>query len=133
MDNKRKIFIKQFLNFNYIGVLTTGLGFIVYIIMLKIEFSYIPALTGDYVFGIVFSYFMNKKYTFSVIFNNDFLPLLKTTSVYLVSYVLNIFLLYLAYKIYGFNLIMSQAMIILLLAVGNFFMFKFFVFRSNDG
>jgi len=130
MDNKRKIFIKQLIKFNYVGVLTVIIGTSVFMLMIAAGLDYISSLIGDYSAGILFSYFMNKKYTFRVITNSDLLPLIKTSVMYIVSFFLNVILLKLSTEIYGYNLIYSQIVIVFILALFNFLVFKLLIFRA---
>jgi len=131
MDNKRKIFIKQFLSFNYIGLMTTALGFFIYIILLQLEFGYVIALIGDYLFGIIFSYFMNKKYTFKAKIESDFIGIGKTFITYLISFFLNLKLLDIFINIYLIDAIRAQVISSVFLAILNFFLFKIFIFSKK--
>ena len=129
MDNKRKISIKQFIKFNYVGAFTIIVGTSVFMLMITLGFDYISSLVGDYMAGILFSYFMNKNYTFQVKTNSDLLPLIKTVLMYVISFLLNVTLLKLSSEVYGYNLIYSQIVIILILAMFNFLVFKLIIFR----
>lgn len=129
MDDKRRIFIKQFIIFNYVGALTIIIGTFVFVLMIALGFGYIISLVGDYTAGILFSYFMNKNYTFGVKLNSDLLPLVKTASMYIVSFMLNVILLKLCSEVYGYNIIYSQFVIIFVLALFNFMVFKLVIFR----
>lgn len=107
--------------------------------MIGMGFGYVPALVGDYAAGILFSYFMNKRFTFRVEVDSDVVPLFVTVLSYLVTFVLNVWLLSLAIDTYRFNIVYAQVVIMLGLAVLNFVMLKFLVFgffasrkRRND-
>ena len=54
------------------------------------------ALAGDYAAGILFSYFMNKRYTFRVEVVSDAKPLSVTVLTYALTFGLNVLLLSLA-------------------------------------
>jgi putative flippase GtrA len=132
MDSKERIYLKQFIKFNYVGVLTVLLGTAVFMTMTAMGFHYFMSLVGDYAAGILFSYFMNKRYTFKVETIGDLVPLIKTISMYVASFSLNVLLLKVCADIYGFNLIYSQFVIIFVLAMFNFLVFKLIIFRVVD-
>ena len=129
MDGKRRTYIKQFIVFNYIGVLTVIIGTLVFVVMISMGFGYVISLVGDYAAGILFSYFMNKNYTFKVKTSSDLMPLIKTTSMYVVSFLLNVYMLKLSTETFGFHVIYSQLVIIFILAIFNFLVFKLLIFR----
>ena len=132
MDDKRKISIKQFVKFNYVGLLTIIVGTSVFVLMIALGFGYVISLAGDYMAGIIFSYFMNKSYTFQAVIDSDLLPLLKTALMYVVSFFLNVVLLKVSSEVYGYDLITSQFVIIFVLALFNFLVFKLIIFRVVD-
>ena len=131
MDGKRRVHIKQFIRFNYVGALTVVIGTTVFVLMIFMGFGYIEALVGDYAAGILFSYFMNKSYTFKVKTDGDVVPLVKTTVMYLVSFLLNVYLLRVSTEILGYHVIYSQLVIIFILALFNFLVFKLIIFGAG--
>ena len=129
MDNKRRISIAQFIKFNYVGVLTIFIGTSVFMYMITLGFNYISSLAADYAAGILFSYYMNKNYTFQVKISSDILPIMNTALMYIISFLLNVLLLKLCTELYGYNIFYSQIAIIFVLAIFNFIVFKLFIFR----
>ena len=103
-------------------------GTAVFLGMVAAGFGYVPALVGDYAAGIIFSYFMNKKFTFRAKVKSDALPLLVTVLTYVVTFLLNVLLLSIAVETYQFNVVYAQVVIMLFLAIMNFLMFKFLIF-----
>jgi putative flippase GtrA len=128
MGGKGRTFVVEFLRFHVVGIGTLLIGTAVFLGMVGVGFGYVPALVGDYAAGILFSYFMNKKFTFRVQVRSDAVPLLITVLGYLVTFLLNVLLLALAVETYGFNVVYSQVVIMLVLAIMNFLMLKFLVF-----
>ena len=121
--------MKQFIIFNYVGVLTVIIGTLVFVLMISMGFGYVASLVGDYAAGILFSYFMNKNYTFKAKTSSDIVPLLKTAAMYVVSFLLNVYMLKLSTEVFGFHVIYSQFVIIFILALFNFLVFKLLIFR----
>jgi putative flippase GtrA len=128
MGSKGRTFVVEFLRFHVVGIGTLLVGTAIFVAMIALSFGYVPALVGDYAAGILFSYFMNKKFTFRVQVKSDVVPLLVTVLGYLVTFLLNVLLLSLAVETYGFNIVYSQIVIMLGLAIMNFLMLKFLVF-----
>ena len=128
MGSEGRTFIVEFLRFHVVGIGTLIVGTAVFLGMIAVGFGYVSALVGDYAAGILFSYFMNKKFTFRVQVKSDVVPLLVTVLGYLVTFLLNVLLLSLAVETYGRSIVYSQVVIMLMLAAMNFLMFKFLVF-----
>lgn len=130
MGHEGRAFIGELLRFNLVGVGTLVVGTAVFLGMVAVGTGYVPALVGDYAAGIVFSYFMNKVFTFRVRVASDARPLLLTALGYIGTFVLNVLLLSVAVETWHFNVVYAQLVIMLLLAVLNFLLFKFLVFGS---
>jgi putative flippase GtrA len=128
VGSKGRTFVAELLRFQLVGVGTLLVGTAVFLGMVAAGFSYIPALAGDYAAGIIFSYFMNKKFTFRVKVTSDALPLLITALSYVVTFLLNVMLLSSAVETYQFNVVYAQVVIMLVLALMNFVLQKFLVF-----
>jgi putative flippase GtrA len=129
MGSKGRVFVAELLRFHVVGACTLLVGTGVFLAMVWAGFGYVIALVGDYAAGIVFSYFMNKKFTFKAQIENDAVPFLVTALTYVVTFMLNILLLTAAVERYGFHTIYSQVVIMLALALVNFLVLKFVVFE----
>ena len=66
MDDQKKSTLIQFVYFILIGGMNTLLTLAVYFILVYLGLHYSLALIADYIFGISFSFFMNKHFTFHV-------------------------------------------------------------------
>ncbi len=131
MGSKGRVFVAELLRFNLVGAFTLLLGTAVFLGMIAIGFGYVAALVGDYAAGILFSYYMNKKFTFRAQVKSDVVPLLVTIMSYVVTFVLNVLLLSIAVEVYGFNVVYAQIASMLVLAIINFLMFKFVIFGDR--
>lgn len=130
MGSERRILVAQFFRFNLVGILTVILGTAVFLAMIFLGFNYVLALTGDYAAGIVFSYVMNKDYTFKAKVASHARPFAMTVLSYALTFLLNVLLLALAVEALDLNVVVSQIVIMALLSVLNFLMFKYLVFRT---
>lgn len=128
MGGKGRVLVGQFLRFHLVGAGTLLVGTLVFLGLVALGCNYVIALGGDYAVGILFSYFMNKAYTFKAKVHSDVKPLSATVLSYLLTFLLNVLLLSIAVEVYAFDLVYSQILIMVALAVMNFLMFKFWIF-----
>ena len=67
MDYQKRNTLREFVFFNLIGVVNTLLGLVIYFSLIYLGVYYLVALVIDYIYGITFSFFMNKTYTFRIV------------------------------------------------------------------
>ncbi len=130
MGGQRRVLVAQLIRFNFVGALTVFLGTAVFFGILALGLNYVVALAGDYGAGIIFSYMMNKRFTFGVQVESNAKPFAITVLTYFTTFLLNVVLLSMAVESLGINIVVSQIVIIFILAVLNFVMFKFVIFRN---
>jgi len=131
MDSKGRAFIAELFRFHLVGVGTLLIGTLVFLALLALHVDYMIALAADYAAGIVFSYYMNKTFTFRAKVASDIKPLSLTILGYLVTFLLNLLLLAGAVELLSLSVVYSQLGIMLLLAMLNFLFFKFVIFGMN--
>ncbi|HEY0963227.1 MAG TPA: GtrA family protein [Pseudomonadales bacterium] len=130
MGSKGRALVAELFRFHLVGAGTLLVGTLVFLGMVALGFGYTPALVGDYVAGILFSYYMNKTFTFRAQVASDVKPLSFTVLGYAVTFLLNLALLALAVECLALPVVYSQLVIMLVLAVLNFAIFKFIVFGA---
>lgn len=128
MGSKGRALVAELFRFHVVGAGTLVIGTLVFAAMLLLGFAYTPALVGDYAAGILFSYFMNKTFTFRVRVSGDLKPLAYTVLGYLVTFLLNLLLLAVAVDVLALPVLYAQVVIMLALAAVNYLIFKFIVF-----
>ncbi len=128
MGNKGRALVAEFLRFNLVGAGTLVIGTLVFVGFVAAGLAYLPALAGDYAAGILFSYYMNKHFTFRARVQSDLRPLSVTVLGYAVTFLLNWLLLALAVEWLQWRVVYAQLGIMLLLAAVNFVIFRFIVF-----
>ena len=128
MGHKGRALVAELLRFHLVGAGTLVVGTVVFLALVAAGVGYVPALVGDYAAGILFSYFMNKEFTFRVKVESDVKPLSLTVLGYAATFALNVLLLAAAVEIYRLDVVWSQIVIMLFLAVMNYLMFKFLIF-----
>jgi len=128
MGSKGRAFVAELFRFHLVGVGTLAIGTLVFLALVALGFDYMMALAGDYVVGILFSYYMNKTFTFRAQVSSDIKPLSWTALGYLATYLLNLLLLACAVELFSLPVVYSQFVIMLVLAILNYLVFKFFIF-----
>jgi len=128
MGSKGRAFVAELFRFHVVGAGTLLIGTLVFLALLALGVGYTMALAGDYAAGILFSYYMNKTFTFRAEVGSDIKPLSFTALGYLVTYLLNLLLLACAVEVFSLPVVYSQLVIMLLLAMLNYLVFKFFIF-----
>ncbi len=128
MGSKGRTLVAELFRFNLVGVGTVAIGTGVFLLMVALGLDYRLALCGDYAAGILFSYYMNKHFTFRVAISNDMKPLALTVAGYATTFLLNLLLLSIAVEQLTLPVIPSQIAIMLLLAAINYLVFKYVIF-----
>ena len=129
MDHQKNSSLIQFITFNIIGVLNVVLTMAIYFLLLFIGWHYLLALTTEYAFGICFSFFMNKRYTFKVRSKATSVMFGRMLATYGLIFLGNMLLLAIAVDALGINPYLAQPLVFSILMVASFLMQKFFVFR----
>jgi putative flippase GtrA len=130
MGSKGRAFVVELLRFHLVGLGTLCIGTLVFLGLVALGLDYTLALAGDYAAGTVFSYYMNKTFTFRVQVRSDVKPLALSALGYGATFLLNLLLLALAVELLGLPVVYAQLVIMVILAALNYAMFKFVVFGS---
>lgn len=131
MDNKKSFLIKQFILFNIIGIINTLITFGIYSLCIKLGVNYRLALILEYVFGIIFSFIMNKNITFKHITGNTVKMFIKMVLTYIVTFGVNMGILSLFVEILQLNEYLSQFIALGIVSVLSFILQKIIVFREK--
>jgi putative flippase GtrA len=129
MGSEGRALVAELFRFHLVGAGTLIIGTLVFLGLVAADVAYTLALVGDYAVGILFSYYMNRTFTFRAEVRSDLKPLSYTVIGYIASFLLNLALLAIAVELLALNVVLAQVVIMLVLAVLNYAMFKFVVFR----
>lgn len=130
MVSEGRALVAELLRFHVVGAGTLLVGTLVFLGLVELGIDYTLALAGDYAAGILFSYYMNKSYTFRAQVHSDVKPLAYTVIGYAVTFTLNLLLLAAAVEWFALHVVYSQIVIMLVLAALNYLIFKFIVFGA---
>lgn len=122
---------KQSLKFVIVGVLNTIVGFIVYALYLNcINNSYLQALILSNIVGITHSYIWNNKWTFTVK-KFSMKSAMKFTSIYLISFLINLLFLRVLVDHMGMDKLLAQAISLFFTTLISFFGHKYWSFAKQ--
>ncbi len=122
--------LKQLVRFNIVGVLNTLLTYGIYSGLVYLGVHHLAAVAIEYAFGIVFSYLLNKRFTFAVrgggsrMFGRMLLA-------YVPTLLLNALLLWLLVDRLHWNKYVGQAVALGFVSVLSFVAQRAFVFRPR--
>jgi putative flippase GtrA len=131
MGREGRAFIAELFRFHLVGVGTLLIGTLVFLVLVALGRAYTLALAGDYAAGILFSYYMNKTFTFRARVRSDLKPLALTVLGYVATFLLNLLLLGIAVELLALPVVYAQLVIMLVLAALNYVIFKFVVFGTG--
>lgn len=131
MGSEGRALIAELFRFHLVGVGTLFIGTMAFLIIVALGRAYTLALVGDYAAGILFSYYMNKTFTFRAQVRSDLKPLALTVLGYVATFLLNLLLLSVAVELLALPVIYAQLVIMLVLAALNYVIFKFVVFGAG--
>jgi len=115
----------QFLAYNVIGIINTIVGFSIIFALMFYGVSATSSNIIGYVIGAIFSYFLNKKYTFKSKKHNK-IQAIKFFTVLLISYCLNFITL--QWLLTFTNPYLAQFISAVIYTLSSFLLAKFFVF-----
>jgi putative flippase GtrA len=129
MDHKKTNPLIQFIAFNVIGMVNTLLAMAIYFLIIYMGGHYAFALIADYTFGICFSFFMNKHFTFRIQTKATLNMFSKMVLSYGLLFVGNLGILTFSVEVLEINVYLAQVLSWSGLMVISFFLQKMFVFH----
>jgi putative flippase GtrA len=123
--------VNKFIGFLFVGSFNTLMAFAIYALLLGDGVHYMLASSASFVFGVLEGYTLNSFLVFRV--KPQFKSLFKFTSVYIISLVLNLTMMYLLVEQLHMDKLIAQIITSLVLAVVNFYLIKIFVYRLQPG
>ncbi|MBQ4899954.1 GtrA family protein [Paenibacillus sp. Marseille-P2973] len=119
--------------FVLVGILNTCISFIAYIFFISfVSDNYLFALMFSHLFGIINSYFWNRRWTFNSV-NTNHRSILKFVLVYFITFLVNLLLLHLLIDNGGINKLLSQALALLVTTAISFVGHKYWSFKKING
>jgi putative flippase GtrA len=123
--------IPQFIRFNIVGILNTGLTYAIYAGLVFIGVNHFVALGADYAVGIVFSFLMNKRLTFQVKGKGSLWMFVRMVASYVLLLALNALILWALVDRGGVNTYLGQAFALAAVALLSFAAQRVVVFRVH--
>lgn len=121
----------RFVKFIFVGILNTIVGYGTYALLIFFGFNYIISSTVSTIVGVINSFILNKKITFSDKGINKKTPF-KFISVYLFSYFIGLFNLSIFIKKLGFNPYLAGFINLFITTLISWFGHRYFSFNDNE-
>lgn len=119
---------RKFMKFLFVGALNTAFGYSVYAVFVTLHASHNVALTIQYILGVLW----NFKTTGVIVFkNHDNTRIVRFFMSYVLTYSINLVCLNLLVNL-GVGKYLSQAIMVLPMAILSFIIFKTFVFKVKN-
>lgn len=110
----------EFIKFLLVGAGNTFLGYVIFFILIYwFGVNYVVAMISEYAIIIVVSYFLNKLWIFKTA-TSPGKEIIKFVSVYFLSFAANFFLMHVAVDILKYSALISQLIVLSVLAVISF-------------
>lgn len=125
---KQKIISQRFLTFGFWGGVNAVLAYGVYALLVKLNLNYLVAGTLSFILGTSFGYLVNSKYTFKRDISHHLY--LKYLIIYIISYFLNLGLLYLFVDIFHISSYLAPVFCMGVMAIVNYFLVRIVLFKK---
>ena len=124
--------MKQFNQFLLLGLFSTAVDYMTYSLLILLSVHYIAAIIVGYSLGLVFNYYMGRKYIFTkgTKLKNTRHEFVSVVIIALIGMFLNIIIVkLLSYMIFSLNPLYSRIIAIGIVFFWNFFLRKIFVYH----
>ena len=128
MLNVFRSFISQLFLFGVVGIGLNIISYLIFCLLVYLEISYSVALSLVYISFLVINFFIYKKKIFHK-GDHSKVTVVKYFFSHLLIYILNLFFLFLSVDIYKLSPFYSQFIIILILGLLMFYLYKYWVYK----
>ena len=128
MLNVFRSFISQLFLFGIVGIGLNITSYLIFCLLVYLEMSYGVALSLVYISFLVINFFIYKKKIFHKR-DHSKVTVVKYFFSHLLIYILNLFFLFLSVDIYNLSPFYSQFVIILILGLLMFYLYKYWVYK----
>ena len=131
MGHEKKELLKELVSFHIVGIVNTAITYGIYSLLVALGVDYRAALVLEYCFGIVFSFVMNRRYTFRHEGTVSFRMVASMIGSYLAVLAFNFGLLLFFVERLGMNEYLGQLLALGFAVALSFAAQKFLVFRKT--
>jgi putative flippase GtrA len=125
--------ILQFVRFNFVGIVNTALTYGVYAALVFVGVNHFAALGADYAVGIVFSFLVNRRFTFRIKGRTGLGTFARMVGSYMFLLGLNALILWVLVDKSAMNTYLGQAIALAAVALVSFAVQRVVVFRAHRG
>lgn len=126
----KNLFKRKEIRFLFVGGINTVVGYGSYALFIFLGLNYVAAQTFSTIIGVINSYFWNKYFTFKQPYKS-FAEIIKFLSVYLVSYLMNLLILYIFVDILKLNEYAAGLLGLIFTTLISYFGHNYFSFRKR--
>lgn len=121
---------KQFMSYLFVGILTTGVNYFTYMILLSCHIEWLIANSIAWLFAVIFSYYHNKKYVFKShgSIKEEFISFLTLRCLTLLVENISLFILIETINIHQFY---SKIIVSLITIISNYLLCQFKIFKEE--
>ena len=130
MGSEKRNLLREFISFNIVGIINTIIIYGIYSLFIFLEFDYRIALFLEYCFGIVFSFLVNRKFTFKHTGRISLRMVVSMIGSYVIVFVLNMALLIVFVEKLFIGKYLAQLFALAISVAVSFFAQKYIVFRK---
>ena len=131
MGGEKRNFLKELIVFNIVGIINTVITYGIYSLLVFLGFDYRAALFLEYCFGMTFSFFMNRKFTFHNTARISLRMALSMAGSYVCVLFVNMVLLIVFVEKFLLDKYLAQLFALAICVAVSFFAQKYIVFRNN--
>ena len=128
MLNVFRSFISQLFLFGIVGISLNLTSYLIFCLLIYLKISYSLAISLVYLVFFIINFFIYKEKIFQKK-NHSSGTVIKYFFSHLLIYILNLFLLFLSIDIYQLSPFYSQFVIILILGLLMFYLYKYWVYK----
>ncbi|MFC4804987.1 GtrA family protein [Filifactor villosus] len=126
--------LKELIRYGFFGVLSTGINFVLFYILIKLRVHYIACNVLSYVVAVYISYYFNKWWVFeedSSERSNDMIKKIKYFFVRVLSLLVDTVLLYLCVDFFKRDVFISKIVIAVVIILATYLINKYYVFGDK--
>jgi putative flippase GtrA len=131
MGSEKRNFLKEFIIFNIVGVINTIITYGIYSFFVFLGIDYRLALFMEYCLGVVFSFFLHRKFTFRHTGIITMRMVFSMIASYLVVLGINMALLIILVEKFSFNEYIGQIIALTVSVAISFLAQKYLVFQKK--
>jgi putative flippase GtrA len=131
VGDKKRNFIREIITFNIVGIINTGVTYLLYSCLVFTGINYKLALVLDYCAGIALGFTLHRNFTFRHTGKITVQMIVSTIVSYVIVFFVNLFILSLLVEKFNFNKYVAQFIALCASVALSYTAQKFIIFRKK--